>query len=103
MRLAIKRFFYSFPIQLVIVLMKANQILLLYWVILFGWIAGGLGKGYGFPFLFLDPEYMGNVGFRSFFLMGFTSGCFIMVFNISSYIINGSRFPFIATLARPFM
>lgn len=103
MRLAIKRFFYSFPIQLVIVLLKANQILLLYWVILFGWIVGGLSKGFGIPFLFLDPEYMGHVGFSSFFIMGFAAGSFIMVFNISSYIINGSRFPFIATLARPFM
>ncbi len=102
-RLIIKRFFYSFPIQLVIVLLKANQILLLYWIILFSWVLGALSQRFGIPFLFLDPEYMGTVGFRSFFIMGFTTGCFIMVFNISSYIINGSRFPFIATLARPFM
>src|SRR5258705_1222730 len=102
-RLYIKRFFYSFPIQLVIVLLKANQILLLYWIILFEWVIGGLAQRFGVPFLFLDPEYMGTVGFRSFFIMGFTTGCFIMVFNISSYIINGSRFPFIATLSRPFM
>src|SRR4051794_11020576 len=98
-----KRFFYSFPIQLVIVLLKANQILLLYWLILFEWVLGNLSQRFGIPFLFLDPEYMSEVGFRSFFIMGFTAGCFIMVFNVSSYIINGSRFPFIATLARPFM
>src|SRR3954470_6721344 len=102
-RLVVKRFLYSFPIQLVIVLLKANQVLLLYWIILFEWVLGGLSQRFGVPFLFVDPEYMGKVGFRSFFIMGFTAGCFIMVFNISSYIINGSRFPFIATLARPFM
>src|SRR4051812_27377244 len=98
-RLGIKRFIFSFPIQLVVVLLKSNQVLLLYWIILFEWLLGGLSQRFGIPFLFLDPEYMGVVGFRSFFIMGFAAGCFIMVFNISSYMINGMRFPFIATLA----
>jgi hypothetical protein len=77
--------------------------LLLYWLILFGWVTNSMSKTFGIPFLFLDPEYLGSVGFLSFFLMGFTTGAFITVFNISSYIINGYRFPFIATLSRPFM
>ena len=97
------RFFYSFPIQLVIVLLKKNHLLLLYWIILFGWITNTTSKTFGIPFLFLDPEYMGSVGFSSFFIMGFATGSFIMVFNISSYIVNGFRFPFIATLSRPFL
>jgi hypothetical protein len=46
---------------------------------------------------------MGTVGFSSFFIMGFATGSFIMVYNISSYIVNGFRFPFIATLSRPFL
>src|SRR6185436_20385349 len=100
---AFKRFFYSFPIQLFIVLLKKNHLLLLYWIIMFGWITGSISNTFGIPYLFLDPEYMGYVGFSSFFIMGFASGCFIMVFNISSYIVNGFRFPFIATLARPFL
>ncbi len=62
-----------------------------------------MSKTFGIPFLFLDPEYMGEVNVLSFFLMGLATGAFIMVFNISSYIINGLRFPFIATLSRPFM
>ncbi len=102
-RLGVKRFVFSFPIQLIMVLIKKNHILLLYWLILFGFVTGYLSQRFGIPFLFLDPEYMGQVGFRSFMLMGFATGCFIMVFNISSYIVNGFRFPFIATLARPFM
>lgn len=97
------RFFYSFPIQLVIVLLKKNHLLLLYWIILFGWITNSTSKTFGIPYLFLDPEYMGSVGFTSFFIMGFATGSFIMVFNISSYIMNGFRFPFIATLSRPFL
>lgn len=100
---ALERIFYSFPIQLVVVLFKKNQILLLYWLVLFGWVTNSMSKTFGIPFLFLDPEYMGNVGFLSFFIMGFTTGAFIMVFNISCYIVNGFRFPFIATLSRPFL
>ncbi len=102
-RKAFTRFFYSFPIQLVIVLLKKNQILLIYWIFLFGWITNSFSKTFGIPYLFLDPEYMGIVGFTSFFIMGFTTGSFVMVFNISSYIVNGFRFPFIATLSKPFL
>ncbi len=102
-RLTTKRFIYSFPIQLLMVLIKKNHVLALYWFILFGFVTGWLSQRFGIPYLFLDPEYIGAVGFQSFIIMGFATGCFIMVFNISSYIINGFRFPFIATLSRPFM
>ena len=102
-RLGFSHFIYSFPIQLLMLLIKKNHLLLLYWFILFGFITGWLSQRFGIPYLFLDPEYIGGVNFRSFFIMGFATGCFIMVFNLSSYIINGFRFPFIATLSRPFM
>src|SRR6476620_9308956 len=100
---ALHRLFFSFPVQLLIVLLKKNHLLLLYWIILFGWITNTTSKTFGIPYLFLDPEYMGSVGFSSFFIMGFAAGSFIMVYNISSYIVNGFRFPFIATLSRPFL
>ncbi|MEY4595427.1 MAG: hypothetical protein RIQ47_1837 [Bacteroidota bacterium] len=100
---AFLRLIYSFPIQLVVVLFKKNQILLLYWLVLFGWVTNSMSETFGIPFLFLDPEYMGKVGVLSFFIMGITTGAFIMVYNISSYIINGYRFPFLATLSRPFL
>lgn len=102
-RLVVKRFIFSFPIQLLMLLLKKNHVLLIYWIILFGFVTGLFGSRFGVPYLFLDPEYIGTVGFKSFFIMGFATGCFIMVFNISSYIVNGFRFPFIATLSRPFM
>jgi len=97
------RFIFSFPIQLLVLLIKKNHMLMLYWLLLFYMVLGDLKSRFGTPYLFLDPEYMGHVGIRSFFIMGFTTGSFIMVFNMSSYIINGFRFPFIATLSRPFM
>ena len=57
---------------------------------------------YGIPYLFIAPEYLGETGFWSYFIMGFSLGGFTMAFHISSYIMNSHRFPFIATLKNPF-
>ncbi|MFN8153578.1 MAG: patatin-like phospholipase family protein [Bacteroidia bacterium] len=102
-RKASSRFFYSFPVQLVIMHFKKNQMMMLYWLLLFGFITETIAKRFGIPFLFLDPEYMGHVGGRSFFIMGLSLGAFIMAFNISSFILNSFRFPFLATLSRTFV
>lgn len=97
-----KKILYFFPLQLLIVHLKKNYILLFYWIILFGIITGAFAEKYGVPYLFLLPEYRGEVGFLSYLLLGFSCGGFIMAFNISSYIMNGFRFPFLATTSRPF-
>ena len=57
---------------------------------------------FGLPILFLYPEYLGEVNFFSHLILGLSCGGFIMAYNISSYIINGFRFPFLATLSTPF-
>ena len=98
-----ERIFYFFPFQLLWVQLKKNHIILFFWFILFGYVTGFLASKYGVPYLFLFPEYLGEVGFMSHLILGFSCGGFIMAFNISAYIINGFRFPFIATLARPFL
>jgi len=54
------------------------------------------------PFLFLDPIYLGSVGFLGPFLIGVAIGGFVMAFNITSYVLDGFRFPFLGTLPRPF-
>ncbi len=101
-----KRFFtgiaYSFPVQLFLIHIKKNTFLLIFWVPLFGWIFKVFGAQYGVPFLFLDPEYLGDVTFWSYGLMGFGCGGFIMAYNIASYIMNAFRFPFLAAVAKPF-
>ncbi|MFN7013544.1 MAG: hypothetical protein ACK4ON_04635, partial [Bacteroidia bacterium] len=97
-----KKLLYFFPLQLLFVHLKKNYILLFYWIILFGIITGYFAEKYGVPYLFLLPEYRGEVSFFSYLLLGFSCGGFIMAFNISSYIMNGFRFPFLATTARPF-
>lgn len=97
------RFFYSFPVQLVVMHLKKNQIMVLYWVLLFGFITETIARRFGIPFLFLGPEYMGQVGPLSFLIIGLCLGAFIMAFNISSFILNSFRFPFLATLSRTFV
>ncbi|RMG82994.1 MAG: hypothetical protein D6707_01790, partial [Bacteroidetes bacterium] len=101
-KILLKRVIYFFPFQLLIVHLKKNHVLLLFWLILFGFVTEAMGKKFGIPYLFLYPEYLEKVGFRSHFILGFSVGGFITAFNISSYIINGFRYPFIATLSRPF-
>ena len=98
----IRSIFNSFPVRLLLVHAKHNQFLLLYWVILFAIIDGRIGKGLGIPYLFLDPMYLGEVGFWGFLIMGVVLAGFAMSFNITSYILDGFRFPFLGTLPRPF-
>jgi len=102
-RMRLRRLLYFFPFRLVILHLKRNHLLLLFWFILFGYITGSLGTKYGIHYLFLAPEYMGKVNFSSFALLGFSCGGFIMAFNIYSYIMHGFKFPFIATVSRPFI
>jgi len=76
--------------------------ILLFWLILFGIIGEGLFNKYGIPYLFLAPEYLNDVSFWSYFIMGISVAGFVMAFNITGYVINSNKFPFIATLKYPF-
>ena len=91
-----------FPVQLLIMNVKKNQVLLFFWFILFTIISGGFGKTLGIPFLFLDPEYNNEVNFISLFILGIAYGLFCISFFITSYILDSHRFHFLATLRRPF-
>ncbi|MEJ7643971.1 MAG: patatin-like phospholipase family protein [Chryseolinea sp.] len=93
---------FSFPVQLFLNNIQRNQILILCWVILFTMITGSFGKLLGIPYLFLDPEYLNEVNFRSFFIMGTVVAGFTMAFHITCYIVDGHRFSFIAALSKPF-
>lgn len=99
----IRKLIFFFPLQLLLVNLKRNHLLLLLWIFLFGIVGKAFAKKYGIPYLFLAPEYLDNVSFWSYCIVGFAVGGFVMTFNISSYIINSKRFPFIATLKRPFV
>lgn len=77
--------------------------MIFFWAFFFGIIANFVASHYGIPYLFLAPEYNNRVDAWSYCIMGVVFGFFIMTFNISSYATNASRFPFIATLSRPFL
>lgn len=94
---------YFFPFQLLLAHLKRNHILLLFLAFAFGLVTQSFAVKYGVPQLLLYPEYLGEVNFISHVILGLACGSFFMAFNISSYIINGFRFPFIATLGKPFL
>ncbi len=96
------RVYYFFPFQLVILHFKKNHLLIAFWLVLFGLITYNIGVKYGVPILILSPEYLGKSGFWAFTILGFSFGGFIMAFNLYSYVMHGFRFPFIASVSRPF-
>ena len=92
----------SLPFQLLFLHIKKNLALLTVWIIVVAAFSGGLGKVYGIHYLFLDPEYLGEVGFWSFFFIGLAFGNLTMAWHITCYILDSHRFRFIGVLERPF-
>lgn len=93
---------YAFPVQLFILHLKKNHFLILFWLFLISIVTNLFGARYGLSLLFLDPEYLGREGFSSFLIIGVAFGYFVVVWNLTSYILNANHFPFLATLQRPF-
>lgn len=98
----LSRVLYFFPTQLLWLQLKKNHLLLVFWVVLFGFVTNNISVKFGVPNLILYPEYLGTSGVWAFGILGFSLGGFIMAFNIYSYILHAFRFPFLATVARPF-
>lgn len=101
----IKRFksiYYSFPLQLLLFHIRSHHLLLMMWATFALLISGGIGAKLGLQYLFLDPEYFGNVDFWSFFFLGLAFGGFTMTWNLTTYLLCAHLFPFLATLSRPF-
>ena len=102
MRKGLRSIWYSFPLQLFVLHIKRNHFLAVSWLFLLSVVLGITGSRYGIPLLFLDPEYSGAVNFSSFCIVGAAFGAFIIVWNVTSYILNAHSFSFLATLSRPF-
>ncbi len=94
--------YFSFPIQLAILHLRSQMIFLGLWIALALFITGVLGDRFGFPSLFLDPEYLGKVGFTSFFLIGASFAQFFISWHLATYLLTAHHFPFLASLSRPF-
>lgn len=98
----LRRAFYFFPLQLLFLHFKRSHLVVLLWILLFAIVTQVAGSKYGLPYLFLYPEYLGEVNFWSYLILGFSCGGFIMAFNMFSYIVHGFKFRFIATVSRPY-
>ncbi len=93
---------YSFPVQLLFLHLRNNLLLIGMWVFVWLLFTGKVANLYGVKFLFLAPEYMGEVGFKSFFLLGAAFGGFFMTWNLTTYLLDAHLFPFLASMKRPF-
>ncbi len=103
MKVWLRGFFYSFPIQLVFLHVRKYQVLLLFWFVLFATVNGSFMKTFGADSLFLAPEYLGNVNSLSSAIVGASIGMFIMSWNISSFILFSRHFRFLAATTNPFL
>ncbi len=62
-----------------------------------------MGKGLGVNYLFLDPEYLHQINFLSFFMIGLAWGGFMMAYHITCYILFAYRYKFLAAFKYPFV
>lgn len=102
MRRFFQQIYYSFSVQLLLLHLRSNLLLLSLWVILLMMMSGSLGRRLGLQYLFLDPEYLGEVNFLSFYIVGLALGGFFMSWNLTTYLLTAQYFPFLASLTRPF-
>lgn len=98
-----EKIFNSFPIQLFLLHLRKNLALILIWALLLGIILENFGVVLGIPFLFLDPEYLHQVSWLSFFLMGIGFAILTMAFHMTTYIMEARQFTFLALLKKPFI
>ena len=103
MKRKFQNFISLFPVQLFFLHLRKNHLQVLIWVLLGLLLTGAVANKFGIKYLFLDPEYLGSVNFGSFLFMGAAYGAFLMTWNITSYLLNSFRFPFLASLGRPFI
>ena len=94
--------YFALPIQLVIIQFRYHKLELVPWLVLTLTVTSNFGEGLGWPYLFLEPEYMGETGFYSMFLLGIGMGTFFAAYSIASYISDSYRFFFLAMEYRPF-
>ena len=92
----------SFSVQLLLLHLRSNSLLLMVWVSLALMMSGVLGPRLGIQYLFLDPEYLNTAGFWPFLIIGLAFGFFVMSWNLSTYLLLGGYFNFLASLSRPF-
>ena len=82
-----------FPLQLLFIHLKKSHLLLLFWLLLFGVVTQNIAMKFGVPYLFLSPEYLGEVSWVSFLILGFSVGGYFMAFHLYMLYFNGAIIP----------
>jgi len=101
-RKKLDQFYFFFPVQLVAIQIRNHKSILTIWFLLFLMVGNAVGSEFGITFLFLDPEYLGDVNFWSLFIVGAGIGIFIASYQIAMYILDSYRFHFLALEKHPF-
>lgn len=96
-------FYYSLPVQLLLLHFRRYQVLLIFWYILFATVSGHFLEPYGANSLYLAPEYLTQVSALSTAFLGFAIGVFIMSWNITTFILHTKHIKFLATTEQPFL
>ena len=96
-------FWFSLPLQLVLLHFKRYQALLFFWVILFATVNGSFLFRFGAHTLYLAPEYLGDVNAFSAALVGISVAVFVMSWNVTTFILHSRQVRFLATTAQPFL
>ncbi|NPA34287.1 MAG: hypothetical protein GXO48_05090 [Chlorobi bacterium] len=62
----------------------------------------GVGRNLGFPFLFLEPEYLNKTNFLSFFIVGLFKGWLLLAWHMALFILYYEELNFLVISKRPF-
>jgi hypothetical protein len=103
MKQYLEGFWFSLPVQLLLLHFRRYQVLLIVWYILWAIITGNFMRTFGADSLFLAPEYFGEVTALSTAIVGFSLGIFFMSWNITTFILHSKHLRFLATTAQPFL
>jgi energy-coupling factor transporter transmembrane protein EcfT len=95
--------YFFLPTRLLASQIRRYPIAVLMWVFLFAVVGQYLLVSFGGPYLFLDPDYQGSISFFSTFLVGLFLGAFTVSYHLTNYILDGSKFYFLATQRKPFL
>ncbi len=61
-----------------------------------------VGRNLGFPFLFLEPEYLNKTNFTSFFIVGLFKGWLLLAWHMTLFILYYEELNFLVISKRPF-
>ena len=102
MKRILNAIYYSFPVQLMLLHLRRQQLLLAFWILMAAIVNGSIMRSFGAVSIFLAPEYMGNVSFLSGLFTGLSFGVFFMSWNIASFLFFSRHFKFLAATSKPF-